>query len=194
MQNSVLNITEKIEGGELVDSHLSFRRFIQFLKDRKSHEKTMKLKYLDFVISHFDHRLGDKDTITHEEVGQYEDLLELIYSALFPAIEDERDHRWALSIPMRPVIFYGTEPFYNLLRDPQTGEPRASLVNDKKEKRKGINFEFAYTLLVKRLYNFDIYFPSTSIIHSFVDEVTGASNFYRLYIDTRFIDISPKQP
>jgi len=194
MQNSVLNIAEKIEGGELLDSHLSFRRFIQFLKDRKSHEKTMKLKYLEFVISHFEHRLGDKVIIPAEEVGQYEDLLELIYSALFPAIEDERDNLWALSIPLKPVIFYGTEPFYNLLRDPLTGEPRASLINDKKEKRKGINMEFAYTLLVKRLYNFDIYFPATSIIHSFVDETTGASNFYRLNIDTRFVDITPKQP
>ena len=194
MQNSVLNIAEKIEGGDLLDSHLSFRRFIQFLKDRKSHEKTMKLKYLEFVVSHFEHRLGDKVTISAEEVGQYEDLLELIYSSLFPAIEDERDNLWALSIPLRPVIFYGTEPFYNLLRDPLTGEPRASLINDKKEKRKSINLEFAYTMVIKRLYDFDTYFPATSVIHSFVDETTGASNYYRLNIDHRFIEIIPKEP
>src|SRR5258707_11145526 len=118
MQNFVLNIAEQLEGAELIDSHLSFRRFINFLKDRKMHEKTMKLKYLEFVISHFENRLAGKETITAEEMSGYEDLLELIYSALFPAIDDERDNLWALSVPMRPVIFYGTEPFYYLLRDP----------------------------------------------------------------------------
>ena len=63
MQNFVLNIAQKLEGGELLDSRLSFRRFIEFLKDRKMHEKTMKLKYLEFVISHFENRLAGKDTI-----------------------------------------------------------------------------------------------------------------------------------
>jgi hypothetical protein len=194
MQNFVLNIAEKLEGVELLDSRLSFRRFIDFLKDRKAHEKTMKLKYLEFVISHFEHRLAGKDTITPEEMGQYEDLLELIYSALFPAIEDERDNLWALSVPMRPVIFYGTQPFYNLLRDPQTGEPRASLINKENEHRKSINLDFTYSFLIKRLYNFQAYFPASSVIHSFTDESTGVANYYRLNIDTRFIDVIPKGP
>src|SRR5690242_3673934 len=142
MQNFLFNIAEKLEGGELIDSRLSFRRFIDFLKDRKMHEKTMKLKYLEFVISHFENRLKGKDIIPVEEVTGYEDLLELIYSALFPAIEDERDNIWALSVPMRPIIFYGTEPFYNLLRDPVTGEPRASLIDKENHSRKSINLEF----------------------------------------------------
>ncbi|HEY4208138.1 MAG TPA: GAF domain-containing protein [Puia sp.] len=194
MQNFVLNIAEKLEGRELIDSRLSFRRFIDFLKDRKMHEKTMKLKYLEFVISHFESRLKGKETITVEEAGGYEDLLELIYSALFPAIEDERDNLWALSLPLHPVIFYGTGPFYDLLRDPATGEPRASLIDKDNRSRKGINLEFAYTFIIRRLYNFTAYFPATTIIHSFVDEATGASNFYRLNIDTRFIDVIPKEP
>src|SRR5882757_1189972 len=193
MQNFVLNIAEKLEGGELLDSHLSFRRFIDFLKDRKMHEKTMKLKYLEFVISHFEHRLAGKDVILPEEMGKYEDLMELIYSALFPAIEDERDHMWALSVPMRPVIFYGTQLFYNLLRDPQTGEITASLIDKHNESRKSINMEFTYSFLIKRLYNFTAYFPSSSIIHSFTDEATGVSSYYRLNIDTRFIDVFPKE-
>jgi len=194
MQNFVLNIAEKLEGGELIDSHLTFRKFIDFLKDRKMHEKTMKLKYLEFVISHFENRLKGRDIIPVEEVTGYEDLLELIYSALFPAIEDERDNLWALSVPMRPVIFYGTGPFYDLLRDPVTGEVRASLIDKENHNRKSINLEFTYSLIIKRLYNFTAYFPSSTIIHSFVDEATGASGFYRLNVDTRFVDIVPKAP
>jgi hypothetical protein len=194
MQNNLLNIAEKLEGGELIDSRLSFRRFIEFLKDRKMHEKTMKLKYLEFVISHFENRLKGEYAIPVEEVTKYEDLLELIYSAVFPAIEDERDNLWALSVPMRPVIFYGTGPFYNLLRDPVTGEVRASLIDKENHDRKSINLEFTYSLIIKRLYNFTAYFPSGTIIHSFTDESTGVSGFYRLNVDTRFVDVVPKEP
>jgi hypothetical protein len=183
-----------LEGGELIDSCLSFRRFIDFLKDRKMHEKTMKLKYLEFVIGHFENRLKGQYVIPVEEVTKYEDLLELIYSALFPAIEDERNNLWALSVPMRPIIFYGTGPFYDLLRDPVTGEVRASLIDKENHNRKSINLEFTYSLVIKRLYNFTAYFPSSTIIHSFTDESTGVSGFYRLNVDTRFVDVVPKQP
>ena len=164
MQNFVLNIAEKLEGGDLIDSRLSFRRFIDFLKDRKMHEKTMKLKFLEFVISHFETRLKGKDSITPEEMKGYEDLLELIYATLFPAIEDERNQMWALSVPMRPVIFYGTDIFYNLLRDPVTGEARASLIDKEQHKRKSINLEFTYSIILQRLYNFTAYFSSSTII------------------------------
>ena len=194
MQNAILNIAEKLEGAELLDSALSFRRFVNFLKDRRLHEKTMKAKYLEFVISHFEHRLGGKDLISTDEIGRYEDLMELIYSALFPAIEDERENSWALSAPMRPLIFYGTDPFYNFLRDPLTGEPRASMIDKDKNTRKSINLEFTYSFILKRLYNFTANLPSSTIIHSFRDEATGISKFYRLNIDTRFIEIVPKAP
>ena len=192
MQNAILNIAEKLEGADLLDSELSFRRFVNFLKDRRLHEKTMKAKYLEFVISHFEHRLGGEDVIPAEEIGRYEDLMELIYSALFPAIEDERDNSWALSAPMRPLIFYGTDPFYNFLRDPQTGEPRASMIDKNKETRKSINLEFTYSFILKRLYNITANLPYSTIIHSFREESTGTAKFFRLNIDTRFIEIVPK--
>ena len=192
MQNAVLNIAERLEGAELLDSDLSFQRFVDHLKDRRLREKTMKAKYLEFVISHFERRLAGKRVIPIAEIGQYEDLLQLIYSALFPAIEDERDQSWALCVPLKPVIFYGTDPFYNFLRDPITGQPKASMIDKHKNKRKSINLEFAYTFILKRLYNFSVNLPHATIVHSFVDEETGISRYFRLNIDTRFIDIIPK--
>jgi len=192
MQNAILNIAEKLEGAEQLDSELSFRRFVNFLKDRRQHEKTMKAKYLEFVISHFEHRLGGKDVIAADQVGKYEDLMELIYSALFPAIEDERDNLWALSVPMRPLIFYGTDPFYNFLRDPQTGEPRASMIDKNKNTRKSVNLEFTYSFILKRLFNITANLPYSTVIHSFKEEETGTAKFFRLNIDTRFIEIIPK--
>jgi len=54
MQHSILNIAQELEGFQLVDSHLSFKGFIDFLKNRKLHEKTMKVKYLEFLVNHFE--------------------------------------------------------------------------------------------------------------------------------------------
>ena len=194
MQSTILNIAEELEGAGLVDSHLSFGPFVEFLKDRKFHEKTMKVKFLEFVIGHFERRLQDKDQLSVEETGEYEDLLQLIYATIFPAIEDERQSLWALSVPLKPVIFYGTESFYGLLKDPVTGTVRATLINKDQKIRKRINLEFIYTFILRRLYNHTVYFPASTLIHSFQDAASGISKIYRLNVDTRFVRIVPKGP
>ena len=176
-----------------MDSHLSFKGFIDFLKNRKLHEKTMKVKYLEFLVNHFEHRLQGNYRMEVEQVAQYEDLLELMYSTLFPAIEEESQNFWALSIPLQPVIFYGTDPFYDMLWDRESGRLRASMIDEDSKVRKRINLKLVYGLLLKRLYNQPFY-HSSSLIRSFRNEASGILNYYRLNIDTRFIEVFPKGP
>jgi len=197
MQNILFNIAEELEGAEIIDSHLSFRPFVQYLKQRKIHEKTMKVKFLEYVINTFEQRLPEKekDGIEAGEMGKYEDLLQLMYAALFPAIEDETKNLWSLSTPMKPCIFYGTDAFYGLLRDKETGKMRSYVLDTEKKVRKKINFEFIYSVVLKKLYHYT-YLPGSSdksFVHSFVSPHSGLSTFYRLNIDTRFVDIFPKQ-
>jgi len=190
MQNTVVHIIKEVEGGEQVDSCLSFRGFINYLKERRRHEKTMRVKYLDFVIHHFEQRLRGKDIIDISEIGQYEDLLELVYSSVFPAIVDEKENVWALGAPVKPTIFYGTEPFYDLLRDPSSHEVKACMIDKMDQERKKINLELVYALILRKLYNID--FPAgNSIIRSWMNGETGLSSFIRLNIDTRFIEVVP---
>jgi len=77
MQNSIIDIAHEMEGSDKIESHVSFRGFINFLKDRRLNEKTFRIKYLDFVIHHFEHRLAGKDVIEPGELSQYDDLLEI---------------------------------------------------------------------------------------------------------------------
>jgi hypothetical protein len=193
MQNTVVHIVKELEGGDQIDACLSFRGFINYLKERRQHERTMKVKYLDFVIHHFEQRLQGKDIIGLSEMGQYSDLLELIYSSIFPAIADEQESAWALSVPVTPTIFYGTEPFYDLLRDPDSKEVKACMMMDGMDKvRKNINLELVYSLILQRLYNIDL--PTgNSVIRSWQNEATGLSSFFRLNIDTRFVEVVAKQ-
>src|ERR1700733_8649564 len=191
MQNSILDIAKELSGSDLIDSHLSFRGFINFLKARIPDERTMKLKYLEFVVHHFEHRLGNKGIIKMEEVNEYGDLLELIYSTIFPVIENERNNLWALSVPVKPTIFYGTESFYDLMRDPATHNVKACMIDKMERVRNKINFELVYSMILGKLYG-RAYAPASTLVRSMVNEATGLQNFYRLNIDTRFIDVIPK--
>ena len=191
MQNAVIHIIKELEGAGELDSRLSFDGFIHFLQKRRRGEKTMRIKYLDFVIRHFEERLQGKHFIELEEMGDYGDLLELIYASIFPAVADEMDSVWALGVPVKPVIIYGTDPFYNKLRDPVTKEMKACMVDDQNVERKKLNIGLIYSTILKQLYGYDL--PAgDSVIRSLRNEETGLPGFYRLNIDTRFIEVVPK--
>ena len=70
MQNTVVHIIKELEGGEQIESCLTFRAFVNYLKERRLHEKNMRVKYLDFVIHHFEQRLQGKDRIELSEMSR----------------------------------------------------------------------------------------------------------------------------
>ena len=191
MQNAVVYIVKELEGAHDLDARISFNAFVNFLKERRREEKTMRVKYLDYVISIFEQRLGGKNIIEVEEIGQYGDLLELMYSCIFPAVADERQFAWALGVPVTPIIFYGTDPFYDKLRDPVTHHVKACMVEKGELERKKLNWELVYSMILQRLYGYE-FKSANSVIRSLRDHATGLVNFYRLNIDARFIEVLPR--
>ncbi len=192
MQNAVIHIVKELEGAGQLDAQLSFRGFINYLKARLAIEKTMRSKFLDFVIHHFEERLGNKHLIGLEEIGQYGDLLELMFTCIFPPIADEAESAWALGVPVTPIIFYGTDPFYNKLRDPVTKEMKACMIEKGEMERKKLNLELVYSLILKQLYGYT-FLSANSMIRSLSDLDTGLAHFYRLNLDVRFIDVVAKE-
>ena len=191
MKNSIVHIIKDPEGGDLIDTHLSFQGFIRFLKERRQYEKTQRVRYFDFLIHHFEEQLQGKDLLEPEEMQQYGDLMELTYTSIFPAIADERDNLWALSIPMQPAVVYGTNAFYDLLLDPVTGEVRASMIDKEDRERRKLNLELVYSVILSQLYGRS-FSSGDSLIRSWTNERTGLPSFYRLNIDTRFVEVLPK--
>jgi len=190
MQNSVLHIAE-LEGAEQLDVGLSFTGFINFLKQRRLVEKTMRVKFLDMVIHFFEERLQGRNSVSLEEIGGYGELLELMFMAIFPPLADEQETAWALSVPVTPVIFYGTDAFYDKLRDPVTHEIKSCMMESGQTVRKKVNLELVYSLILKRLYHYD-FAAGTSVVRSLADRDTGMAHFYKLNLDMRFIEVIPK--
>lgn len=191
MQNSVLHIVKELEGAEQLDVGLSFKGFINFVRQRLLVEKTMRVKFLDMVVHFFEERLQGKYVVSIEEIGKYGDLLELMFTAIFPPLTAEGENAWALSVPVTPVIFYGTDTFYDKLRDPVTHEMKACMMDGGHKVRKKMNFEVVYSLILKRLYHYD-FVAGSSIVRSLTDVHTGLAHFYKLNLDLRFVEIIPK--
>jgi GAF domain-containing protein len=191
MQNSVLHIVKELEGAEQLDVGLSFKAFVDFLKERRLVEKTMRVKFLDMVVHYFEERLQGKYCVSLEEIGQYGELLELMFMAIFPPTADEGETAWALSVPVTPVVFYGTDPFYDKLRDPMTHEMKACMMESGQKVRKKVNLELIYSLILKKLYHFE-FAPGNSVVRSLTDRDTGLAHFYKLNLDLRFVEVVPK--
>ncbi|HEY4110393.1 GAF domain-containing protein [Puia sp.] len=191
MQNAVFHIVKELEGAGQVDSRLSFDGFINFLKKRRQEDKTMRVKFLEFVIHHFEERLRGKHLIELEEIGQFGDLLELIYTVIFPAVADERDTAWALGVPVKPVIVYGTELFYDKLRDPLTKEVKVCMLDGKNQVRTKVNLELVFSMILRQVYDYNLPAGNT-VIRSLRNEATGLPGYFRLNIDNRFIEVSAK--
>src|SRR5262249_14006251 len=147
-------------------------------------ERTMRAKFLEFVIHNFEERLQGAPIIDISEIGQYGDLLEQMFVCIFAPLTDERESAWALSVPVTPIIFYGTDPFYDKLRDPETNTIRACMIEKGNMERKKINFELIYSLILRRLYHYT-FSPASTVIRSLEDVDTGLAHFYRLNIDDR---------
>ncbi|HXB94855.1 MAG TPA: hypothetical protein VNU70_06845, partial [Puia sp.] len=191
MQNGILHITQELEGADQLDVRLSFQGFVHFMKERLAKEKTMRAKFLEFMIHHFEERLEGIHYIELEEMAQYSDLLELMFTCVFPVLTDEHESSWALGVPVTPVVFYGTDTFYDTIRDPMTQEIKACLVDKGDIERKKMNLELMYSLILKRLYGYT-FSSGNTVIRSIQDRDTGLVNFYRLNIDLRFVEVVPR--
>jgi len=88
-------------------------------------------------------------------------------------------------------MFYGTDAFYDMLRDPVSSELKACMIDKEAKVRKKINYELVYSVILRRLYGYN-YAAAGSLIRSLENTATGLQNYYRLNIDTRFIEVFPK--
>jgi len=192
MRAITLNLSKDIKGlGEKpigASIKLSLKPFIAFVEDMASREKTAKINFYRYILEQFNQYPELNEPIEQENAQKYTALFELIYMALSPIISEEQHQLWALGTPISPNFHYGTEAFYNVLMDPETCTLRAGLnLPGKIEMQKSLISSF-YNLILQRFYNFSLT-ASSFTIKSMVDPETHLLKYYRLDVDSRFIDI-----
>lgn len=176
----------------VVSKSLSFTRFINYIKTRIATETTVKKDYFTYILEKLTADPAFLQDIELDQIHKFEEQLNLIYSVMLPPVADENEVLWAMSTPVDPKIFFGTSAFYALLTDKYTGETSCDIIaeEDNAETLKH-KLQMLYSLILKRLYNFDLPYKS-EMIFSLLDRDTRLPRFYSGVIDTTFVDVSTK--
>jgi len=197
MQAITLDLNKSICGADGVsigaEIHFSLKPFITFLKERADREKTAKIHFYNYLLEQFALFPELMFPISSENTARYNHLFELIYTALSPIINDEHEQLWALSKPVTPCFYYGTDAFYNILLDKKTDNIKQDLrLPSQSEMEKSTLMNF-YNIILQKFYNFSLSTHQYTI-KSILDQETHLLKYYRLNIDSRFLEITSKMP
>lgn len=192
MQAITLDLSKSINDSppKLVGANikLSLLPFIEYVEKRAEEEKTVKVNFYKYILGQFNAYPELKKPIRHEDAQNYTELYELIYTALSPIINEEKQQYWAISTPVSPCFHYGTDAFYNVLMDSEKCNLKRELsLPSKKEMEKNLLAAF-YNIIMERFYNFSLT-GNQLMIHSVLDADTQLLKYYRLTVDTRFLNV-----
>lgn len=169
---------------------LSFRPFLDYVRQRLQDRDAIKTDIYELILEKFAAYPELEGTIPVESVGKYKKLLDLLFITLSTVIEDEKNIYWGLSVPVTPVIFYGSDRLYDLMVVAGTRQFNEELFGDK-ERLIREKTEMLYSFVLERLYGFS--FNKHQMIRSAFDRETGLQRHYQVNIDTRFVDIKYKK-
>ena len=175
MEPITIDVTQNTPYGlQKLDSSISFRSFISFLESKIDQEETVKKTFFSLVLDKLKANPAFSKDIPLSEVNNYKEELSLIYGMLMPPIANEKEVFWALSVPVSPVVFYGTSGFYSLLFQ-QDGNIRCDLIEDR-----GVNYkqklQMLYSFILEKLYHFPpLHHPD--MIITLMDDASGLQKY-----------------
>jgi len=186
MELVTADIQEYMEKTSL-QSAVSFRPFINFLKEKNANTEDVRAKFFRFIIKKFEARPDLLQPFTDlSKLDGAAELIDLLRTAIFPLTGDEQKQRIALSIPFQFGIFYATEgfrkTFYNDLGNLYIPNsiPVAQLQKDK--------MRSIYKEILDRFYNIKLA-ENDDIIYPIADQHSGLVRYYKIIIDKRFVEI-----
>ncbi|PZR22531.1 MAG: GAF domain-containing protein [Citrobacter freundii] len=189
MQAKVLDIVPVPFPPPMPEIVLSFGPFIEYLRKRKDQSDCHKSKFFSYVIEEFERHPELLKEMKPEDVEKYADQLQLIYLCLSPIVENEEDHYWAISMPIRPVLLYSTNALYRFVQDMFSDKITSDQIPHTVEDIKREKLEYNYSFILERLYGMTN-FLNRYFIHSIVDKHTGLTRYFKQKLDTRFIEIT----
>ncbi|WP_256005779.1 GAF domain-containing protein [Pedobacter deserti] len=194
MQAITLNLnthTEPTSGNNLLGAeiHLSLYPFIRYVEARVEVEKTAKVNFYKYILEQFEKFPELRRPIAADQAAKYAPLFELIHTSLSPILNDEQNQCWAIGTPLTGLFHYGTDAFYSVFMEPNRCNLKHDLTLPPKKEMEAELLSSFYNLVMEKYYNFSLTNTQSSI-HSIIDPETHLLKYYRLDVDTRFLDIS----
>jgi len=184
MNTSIIQINRNECISCQVESTLSFRPLITYLKGRLKTEQTLKAEFYRFLLEKIEREEALKNDIDVDDLVQYKDTLELIYTILTPLMANEKDLLWALSTPVPDKIFFSTDAFFDVLSLHTESKNAESELSKEKQQ-----LQFIYRMILNRFYNYTTILKN-EILYAYTNPDTQLTQYYNINADTQFIDIT----
>lgn len=172
--------------------NLSFKPFIDYIKDRMNDAGSIKKDIYELILQKFQQFPELEGNVPIEDTAKYKELFNLLYVVLSTVVEDEKKILWGISLPVSPVLFYGSDALFEFLQQPDTGDPDTGFFSNKDTLHRQKS-EMLYGYLLEHFYNFN-FSQKTEIIRPIRDRTTGMFKYYRINLDTRFVKVTPTRP
>lgn len=193
MQAVKLDLTQYIPGSQENRSGpkliLSLKPFIDFLRERAGQEKTGKKNVFNYVLQELAAFPELQQPVAEEKIGSYAHIFELIHHLVSPLLHKEENQLWAISKPVSPCFYFGSDSFYAVMMDEKKEHlnEMMTLPSSAEMERKILgNF---YNLVLQEFYQFSLN-SQPHLVQSIMDRETKLIRYYRLDVDSRFISIS----
>jgi len=165
---------------------LSFASFLNYLAKRLPGEKPLKQAYIQRMIEELQGKFEQYGPVSEHNIQHFEECFELIYSFLVPSIAFEKDTLWALGYPIGNTVFYGTDSFYDLLKQrPQDSLtlPDRDVCEDSTNRNR-----IMYALILEKIYGYAerVFKPE----YQFLDPTTGLTRYFEIDVNNRFVQVS----
>lgn len=178
---------EEYQDEVIVKTAISFGPFIRFLKEKYERTRDARAKFMRFIIKKFELRPDLLRPFTNtNRLEDAEELMELLKAMLFPLSDEDNDNLIALSMPFHFKILYASEPFRKAFLNENgylylpAGIDHEQLQNDK--------LLYLYKFILEKFYQINLS-VSDDLLYAVPDQDTGLTRYYRIVIDTRFIDL-----
>lgn len=185
MKKQILDYSDAAWAAQGISCTLSFEPFLAWLRKRVVEEPTVKSHFYRMVLDRFEAEPGIQDDIPVTAIHEYGELLEWMYAILTKPSTSEKDIMWALWVPVQPLMFYGTDAFYDLIQ-----LHKIDLRHRTPEDFRREQLQMVYSYILKKLYHFHP--RQNEYYHAYLNPATGLLQYYTIHINAEFIDVTPK--
>jgi len=179
------------DGSLFFDSKISFRPFVNYLKDKLPGCSNTTSKIYNYLIERLEAEPALLQPIEDMDLlNENQDLLELLGTALFPAVGEQGKNIFAMAMPYQFTYFNYSMPFRKLFVDER--EEHFLLPADASaDYMRQVQCFQIYEHALEKFYGIRLN-GSSDLIYPVVDTDTGMRRYYKLRYDRRFIDIHLK--
>lgn len=191
MNTTLISLMDKGHEIKPINGTLSLKPFIKYLEEQIHSGTGVRSEQLQHILDRI-RSFGHLDMdVTIDKLQDYKDVFELVYTTLVPPATNENEYYWGMGFPFTATLFYETNALLNFIKKKKSNI-ESSLKKEKplqENLQKRLNNIYAITL--EKLYGISLK-SEFDMIHHIKDEDSGLNKYFRVEVDSRFIDVKYK--